>query len=89
MNDLIVEVVRALQPELDGHEVETRLSLDAALPAVAGHKGQLQEVIINLINNALEAMASADGRRILKITNRADSGRCRDCRRGHGTRDQP
>jgi signal transduction histidine kinase len=67
MNDLILEVVRALQPDLDSNEIETRLSLDATLPAVTGHKGQLQEVIINLVKNALEAMASADGRRVLKI----------------------
>ena len=68
INDLIDEVVHTLQPELDGQKVETRLSLDAALPPVAGHKGQLQEVIINLINNAREAMDSSDGRRVLKIT---------------------
>jgi len=74
MNDLIAEVVRALQPDFDGHSVETRLDLDAALPAVAGHKGQLREVIINLINNALEAMASADGRRILKIRTEPTAG---------------
>ena len=67
MNDVIAEAVRALQSDLDGRRVETRLDLDSTLPAVAGHKGQLQEVIINLINNALEAMVSADGRRILEI----------------------
>ncbi|MEJ0075980.1 MAG: MASE4 domain-containing protein [Alphaproteobacteria bacterium] len=67
MNDVILEAVRALQPDLDSHEIETRLTLDAALPAVAGHQGQLHEVVINLIKNALEAMALADGRRILKI----------------------
>jgi signal transduction histidine kinase len=68
INDLIDEVVHTLQPELDGQKVETRLSLDAALPPVAGHKGQLQEVIINLINNAREAMDSSEGRRVLKIS---------------------
>ena len=67
MNDVIAEAVRALQSDLDGRRVETRLDLDSTLPAVAGHKGQLQEVIFNLINNALEAMVSADGRRILEI----------------------
>ena len=74
MNDLIAEVVRALQPDLDGRSVETRLDLDSALPAVAGHKGQLQEVIFNLINNALEAMVSADGRRILAIRTEPTAG---------------
>ncbi|MGB9364938.1 MAG: MASE4 domain-containing protein [Xanthobacteraceae bacterium] len=74
INELIDEVVHALRPELDGHMVETRVSLDAALRPVAGHKGQLQEVIINLINNAREAMDSIDGRRILKITTELTSG---------------
>ena len=74
MNDVIPEVVRALQPDLEGRSVETRLDLDSALPAVAGHKGQLQEVIFNLINNALEAMVSADGRRILEIRTEPAAG---------------
>ena len=74
MNDLIAEAVRVLQPELDSHKVETRLTLDPALPPVSGHRGQLQEVMINLINNALEAMASADGRRILKIRTEPTAG---------------
>ena len=74
MNDLIAEVVRALQPDLDGRSVETRLDLDSALPAVAGHKGQLQEVIFNLINNALEAMVAADGRRMLEVRTEPTAG---------------
>ena len=67
INDVIAEAVRVLQPDLDSHKVETRLALDSGLPPVSGHRGQLQEVVINLINNALEAMASADGLRVLKI----------------------
>jgi signal transduction histidine kinase len=74
MNDLIAEVVRVLQPELDSYKVETRLALDSALPPVSGHRGQLQEVMINLIHNALEAMASADERRVLKISTGPTAG---------------
>lgn len=74
MNDLIMHVVRVLQPDLESHRIETRLSLDAALPAVTGHRGQLQEVVINLVNNALEAMAADAGRRILTITTEAARG---------------
>ena len=74
INDLIDEVVHALRPELEGHMVETRLSLDAALPQIAGNRGQLQEVIMNLVNNAREAMDAIDGRRILKITTERTSG---------------
>ena len=74
MNGLIAEAVRILQPELDSHKVETRLTLNSALPSVFGHRGQLQEVMINLIHNALEAMASADGRRVLKIRTEPTAG---------------
>jgi C4-dicarboxylate-specific signal transduction histidine kinase len=59
--------MRILQPELDSHMVETRLTLDSALPPVSGHRGQLQEVMVNLVHNAVEAMASANGLRVLKI----------------------
>jgi C4-dicarboxylate-specific signal transduction histidine kinase len=74
MNGLVAEVVRILQPELDAHRVETRLTLNSALPPVSGHRGQLQEVMVNLIHNALEAMASADGRRVLKIRTEPTAG---------------
>jgi C4-dicarboxylate-specific signal transduction histidine kinase len=74
MNGLIAEAVHILQPELDSHKVETRLALDFALPPVSGHIGQLLEVMINLIHNALEAMASADGRRVLKIRTEPTAG---------------
>jgi signal transduction histidine kinase len=67
INDLIADAMRILQPEFDSHRVETRLTLNSALPPVSGHRGQLQEVMVNLIHNALEAMASADDQRILNI----------------------
>jgi signal transduction histidine kinase len=75
INDLIADTMRILQPELASHGVEARLTLNSALPPVSGHRGQLQEVIVNLIKNGLEAMACADGRRILEIrTERAAGG---------------
>ena len=38
------------------------------LPLVTGHKGQLQEVLVNLIHNAIEAMdAIKDGTRTLQV----------------------
>ena len=70
INDLIVDAMRILQPEFDSHKVEARLTLNSALPPVSGHRGQLQELMVNLIHNALEAMASADGQHVLNI--RAD-----------------
>ena len=38
------------------------------LPLVMGHRGQLQEVLLNLVRNAIEAMdAVKDGSRVLQV----------------------
>jgi C4-dicarboxylate-specific signal transduction histidine kinase len=44
------------------------------LPSVNGNKGQLQEVFINLAHNAMEAMASTEGQRLLKVETESHSG---------------
>jgi signal transduction histidine kinase len=67
MNSLTLEVLRVLEADLDRHGIETSVALAAKLPPVMGHKGQLQEVIINLVHNAIEAMDAVDGQRALKL----------------------
>jgi signal transduction histidine kinase len=67
VNDLIREVLRALESDIGGHGIETRVELASKLPSVMGHNGQLQEVIINLVHNAIEAMDLGDGHRILRV----------------------
>src|SRR5262249_33629670 len=45
------------------------------LPPVMGHRGQLQEVMLNLVHNAIDAMASLRaGRRALRVRTKPDSG---------------
>jgi len=56
VNKLIVGALGVLRTELTDHEITTRVELTPELPLVAGHEGQLQQVIINLIRNAIEAM---------------------------------
>jgi len=69
INALILTVLQALREEMKDHGVETRIALQAELPLVVGHRGQLQEIFINLIRNAVEAMAEVkDGRRLLQVT---------------------
>jgi len=47
----------------------TRIGLTPELPPILGHRGQLQEVIINLVHNATEAMGSVnDDRRVLRVS---------------------
>jgi signal transduction histidine kinase len=68
MNDLAVKALHASDSELKSHNVTTRIELASQLPAIMGHNGQLQEVIVNLIQNAVDAMDSTDtDRRILQV----------------------
>jgi signal transduction histidine kinase len=69
MNQLIASVLRSLDGELKGHGVTTRIELTRELPQITGHRGQLQEVLFNLIRNAIEAMESVgDGHRVVQVT---------------------
>ena len=62
INDAIREVIPLLQHEVLSHRVSLRLELALTLPAVLGDRVQLQQVIINLIVNGMEAMAPVTDR---------------------------
>jgi two-component system sensor kinase FixL len=62
INVVIDDVVRVVQREALDHRILLRLELASALPAVLGDKVQLQQVIINLAMNGMEAMASVTDR---------------------------
>lgn len=56
MNEIALGVLRILRGELEAHAITAHAELTPKLPLVMGHKGQLQEVILNLVHNAVEAM---------------------------------
>ena len=60
INKAIQEVVAFVQAELKKNGVKLRLNLDPALPVIDGDRVQLQQVILNLLINAIEAMGSID-----------------------------
>ena len=62
INDAISEVIPLVQQEVLSHRVSLRLELAPTLPAVLGDRVQLQQVIINLIVNGMEAMAPVTDR---------------------------
>jgi signal transduction histidine kinase len=61
INKVVREALRALEPNLRRHGVVLTEELAPQLPMVAGDSSQLQEVVINLINNAVEAMSLTSG----------------------------
>jgi PAS domain S-box-containing protein len=56
VNEIIVEVIRLLRAELEPKGVEVHLALETFAPPLFGDAIQLQQVILNVIVNALEAM---------------------------------
>jgi PAS domain S-box-containing protein len=68
VSEITREVLRSLRGELRDHGVETYTELAAELPPFRGHKGQLQQVIVNLVHNAIEAMdTTTDRSRVLRL----------------------
>src|SRR5262249_47264039 len=61
-NELIGEAIALVEREQALHGVVLRLELAAALPGVRGDRTQLQQVLVNLLRNAIQAMASVEDR---------------------------
>ena len=71
LNEVIEQVILLLRRELLTNRVTLRLELAAALPAVLGDRVQLQQVIMNLMLNGIQAMAGAnEGPRELLVASR-------------------
>ncbi|MCU1236369.1 MAG: hypothetical protein JWP63_4336 [Candidatus Solibacter sp.] len=68
LNDLIHRTLTLASGETTRHQVEIQTVLAADLPSVLGDRVQLQQVLLNLIINAVEAMSTITGRpRVLTI----------------------
>jgi signal transduction histidine kinase len=62
INDLIAAVLRLVRPDLERHRVRLDLQLSERLPRVLGNPVQLQQVILNLVMNAVESVGVAEVR---------------------------
>jgi signal transduction histidine kinase len=69
VNPMIQEVLALIQPELRTNRVSLQTQFADELPVVIGDKIQLQQVILNLVVNAIEAMNGvAEGQRVLRVS---------------------
>jgi signal transduction histidine kinase len=76
MNEIVLEVLHTLRGELKDRVITVRTELTSQLPLVMGHRGQLHEVLLNLVRNAIEAMdAIKDTRRVLQARTERHDGR--------------
>lgn len=74
INALIRDVMSASLVYLRKHGVLFETSLDASIPPVSGHRVQLQQVLHNLVLNAVEAMQSAPVRTLRIRSAKSASG---------------
>jgi PAS domain S-box-containing protein len=56
VNDVVREVIALVQPQLLSHQASLRIELAPALPMIFGDRIQLQQLMINLMMNGIEAM---------------------------------
>jgi PAS domain S-box-containing protein len=75
LNEIIREMMRLLHSEATQFAVSLRTELAADLPQVMGDRVQLQQVLMNLIMNSIDAMKDVEGRRQLTIqSQRGENG---------------
>ena len=62
----------AMRPMLHAQRVKVETALDPALPPVRGFPGRLEQVVLNLAINAVQAMEDRNGTRLLRVATGAD-----------------
>ena len=67
VNKLIRTVLGAVYMDLRKHSIESEVNLGEQLPPVIGNEVQLQQVILNLVMNAIDSMDPAEPR-VLSVT---------------------
>ena len=73
VNDIAREMIALLRHTANRNSISIRTELDAALPTIAADRVQLQQVLMNLMLNGIEAMKDAGGELTL-TSNRTDEG---------------
>jgi signal transduction histidine kinase len=75
INSLILTVLAIVRVDLQKNDIDLQLRLDDQQPAVEGDRVQLQQVILNLLMNAIEAMQLVRPRMLKVTSSQSKSGR--------------
>ena len=70
-NEVVREMIALLRGEITRHGISVRTDLAADLPHVLGDRVQVQQVMMNLIMNSIDAMKDADWTREIVIRSRS------------------
>jgi len=75
INELINEAINMLRSDLQKHRISVQTDTNRQAPQVTGDRIQLQQVLLNLIANAIDSMAGEKEHRILSLKSEVlDSG---------------
>jgi C4-dicarboxylate-specific signal transduction histidine kinase len=73
VNEVALSSMQILHGELNDHGVKADVQLASELPLIMGQRVQLQEVFVNLVRNAIEAMDAVEAdRRALVVRTKSD-----------------
>jgi signal transduction histidine kinase len=74
VNDLIREALAVVRGDLQRHRILVQAEPNEQLPQVMGDRIQLQQVLLNLITNAIDSMAAKDEPRVLCVKSDVHAG---------------
>jgi PAS domain S-box-containing protein len=86
LNEVVIDALRMISPDAVLRSCQQETSLDANLPAIDGDPVQLQQVLLNLVINAFDAMRDTppSSRKVLIATQSNGDGTVRTSVRDHG-----
>ncbi len=68
VNELIREALALERGELERHRIQVQAEPNNQLPNIQGDRVQIQQVLLNLMTNAIDAMAAQDEPRVLSVS---------------------
>jgi two-component system, NtrC family, sensor kinase len=75
INEVVERAIRIVQNQLAAHHVELRRELRAGLPMVHADANQIQQVLVNLLLNANDAIGGGGGTAVVGTDVHADGGK--------------
>jgi signal transduction histidine kinase len=76
VNNVIREALAVVRDNLQTHRIAVQADGNEGLPRIRGEPVQLQQVLVNLITNAIDSMATTDGGRVLSIRSEVHHSGC-------------
>lgn len=74
LNSVVSDTVLLLEHQMRSADIEVLTALEDNLPAISGNRGKLQQVLVNFVLNAKDALQGRPGARIRISTLRAPNG---------------